>query len=246
MPDQNIQPKARRASPGRVIAIVAGAAAALLAAGFLAAGGLLLWADGHKDADGYLSTASKPFTTSTYAIATDDLDIDADASDLVTSQDAYGKVRVKVSPRGDAPVFVGIAPTDEVSGYLHGSPHATLTDVDADPFRASYRVNGGHEHPASPTEQRFWAASAHGAGAQTLTWDVRHGSWSVVVMNADGSAGVDAAVSVGADVPVLDWLGWVVLGGGLVLLGGAGVLLLVGLRTRTVRPAEQPLTPVAA
>jgi hypothetical protein len=246
MPDQNIQPPARRASPGRIIAIVAGAAAGLLATGMLAAGGLVLWADGQKDADGYLSTASKPFTTDTYAIATDDLDIDASGADWVTSQDAYGKIRLKVKPRGDAPVFVGIAPTDAVSTYLHGSPHATLTDVDVDPFSATYHTRGGAERPATPAAQRFWAASTHGAGTQTLTWDVRHGSWSVVVMNADGSAGVDAGVSAGADVPVLGTIGWVALGGGLVLLVAAGALLFVGVRPRGPRISEPLPTAVAA
>jgi hypothetical protein len=65
-----------------------------------------------------------------------------------------------------------------------------------------------------------------------LTWDVEHGSWSVVVMNADGSRGVDAGVSAGANVPILPVIGWGFLGGGLVLLAVAGglVFLVVGRR----------------
>ena len=241
MPDYVTKPSARAAAPGRILAIVAGAAAALLATGMIAAGGLLLWADGKKDDAGYLTTASKPFATSTYALSTDDLDVDSGASGWVTSQDRYGKVRLKVTPHGDAPVFVGIAPADAVSAYLHNTAHAEVTDVDVDPFRATYRAHGGAERPAPPAGQRFWAASAQGAGAQTLTWDVRHGSWSVVVMNADGSAGVDARVSAGADVPVLDWVGWVVLGGGLLALLTAGALLIVGLRPRRAQPQQIPV-----
>jgi hypothetical protein len=246
MSDTNIQPPTRRASPGRIIAIVAGAATALLATAFLAAGGLVLWADGKKDADGYLTTASKPFTTSTYAIATDDLDVDAGSTDWFTSQDSYGKIRLKVKPRGDTPVFVGIAPSRDVSAYLSDSAHSAVTDVDFEPFRADYRAEGGTKRPAPPAAQGFWAASAHGSGTQTLTWDVRHGSWSVVVMNADGSAGVDARVSAGADVPVLDTIGWVALGGGLFLLVVAGALLFVGVRPRGPRAPEPHQTAVAA
>jgi hypothetical protein len=246
MSDTFVQPQPRRSSPGRIIAIVAGAATALLATAFLAAGGLVLWADGKKDADGYHSTASKPFTTSTHAITTDDLDIDAGASDWFSGQDHYGKIRLKVTPHGDAPVFVGIAPTREVSAYLRDSAHAALTDVDFDPFHASYRAEGGAERPTPPAAQRIWEASAHGTGTQTLTWDVRHGSWSVVVMNADGSAGVDARVSAGADVPILGTIGWVALGGGLFLLVIAGALLFVGVRPRGNRPSEPRQTAVAA
>jgi hypothetical protein len=49
-------------------------------------------------------------------------------------------------------------------------------------------------------------------------------------MNADGSAGVDAGVRAGADVPFLAPAGWITLGGGLVLLAGAGGLLYLGAR----------------
>ena len=52
-----------------------------------------------------------------------------------------------------------------------------------------------------------------------MTWKVRDRDWSVVIMNADGSAGVDAGVRAGADVPFLAPAGWMT-GGDLVLLCG--------------------------
>ena len=51
---------------------------------------------------------------------------------------------------------------------------------------------------APPAEQDFWTASATGSGEQELDWEARGGRWSVVVMNADGTAEVDADVEVGA------------------------------------------------
>jgi hypothetical protein len=65
-----------------------------------------------------------------------------------------------------------------------------------------------------------------------MTWKVREGDWSVVIMNADGSAGVDAGVRAGADLPFLAPAGWITLGGGIVLLAAAGGLLFLGMRTR--------------
>jgi hypothetical protein len=50
------------------------------------------------------------------------------------------------------------------------------------------------------------------------------------VMNADGSRGVDAGVSAGADVPILPAVAWGALGVGLVLLIAAGGLVAVGVR----------------
>ena len=39
-----------------------------------------------------------------------------------------------------------------------------------------------------------------------LTWAVDTGDWTVVLMNSAGTADVAADVSVGAEVPALDWL----------------------------------------
>jgi hypothetical protein len=227
----------------RVISLTAASLVALAAAGLLAAGGLLLWSNGKKDDDGYLTSASHTFSTSDYAIATDDLDIDEDGAGKLIDNDLYGKVRLKVAPHGDQPVFVGIAPTADVDRYLARSAHAELTDVSFDPFRADYRAHTGEQAPAAPAEQGFWTASVHGSGTQTLDWKVRSGGWSIVVMNADGSRAVDAGVSVGADLPIIVPLGWGLLGGGLVLALLASGLVVVGVRSPS-RPApeRQPVT----
>jgi hypothetical protein len=73
---------------------------------------------------------------------------------------------------------------------------------------------------------------------------VEPGEWSVVVMNADGSRGVDARVSAGAKVPFLAAVGWGAIGGGALLLVAAGGLLYAGVRPAT--PYALPPAPVAA
>jgi hypothetical protein len=222
--------------PARIASLVAASVLALLSLGLLAAGGGLLWADSKKDDAGYISTGFDPFETSTYALATEDLDLDASGADWLLDEDRYGKVRIRVRPQDGTPVFVGVAPTRDAERYLRGVRHDLVTDLDYDPFRAEYRELPGSRRPGAPAQERFWAASAQGSGTQALTWDVEHGNWSVVVMNADASRGVDAEVSAGAEVPFLEPAGWGVLAGGLLALGLAGVLTFLGVRTRRPDP----------
>ncbi len=72
-----------------------------------------------------------------------------------------------------------------------------MTEIDRKP-RYAERQGGPPEGP--PAEQTFWVASATGAGEQTLEWEPEDGSWNVVVMNADGSRGVAADLSIGAEL----------------------------------------------
>jgi hypothetical protein len=222
----------------RIAAIVASGALALFSFGLFAGSGILLWADGQKDAAGYVSTDAEHVATGARALTSENLDLDLDGLDDVVGRDAYGNVRLKVDAGRDAPVFVGIARTSDVDDYLRGVDRSVVTDFGDVPFAADYRDEPGSAVPTPPARERIWDASAQGTGRQTLTWDVRDGDWSVVVMNADGSPGVDAEVSAGARLGFLDEAGWVLLGMGAIALAGAAAFLIVGIKPpRGGRPA---------
>jgi hypothetical protein len=216
----------------RIASVIAASLAGLLSIGLLAAGGLLLWGDSKKDDQGYISTVSHRFVTERAALATDNLNLDLDGLDTVINRDHYGTIRLQVDPRADKPTFVGIAPTKDVDRYLHGTSHALVTDISYSPFHAHYADRPGATRPAAPAAQGFWSASAHGTGRQTLTWDVQDGDWSVVVMNEDGSRGVDAGVRAGADVPWLSDLAWGATIAGIVMLLIATGFTVVAVRTK--------------
>jgi hypothetical protein len=238
MTENNTQTTRRRSTGGRIGLIVTGAVAGVLAFGALALGAGALWADGEKNDRGYLATDSERFAAGTRAMATDNLDVDLDGVDWLVDSGDFGKVQLEVASEGDEPVFVGIARTEDITSYLRGVDHTLVTDVDADPFEASYQRESGSRRPAAPAEQSFWAASTQGRGTQTLDWRVDDGNWSVVVMNADGSRGVAADVSAGAKLPFLDELGWSALGGGGALLIGALSLIVLGARPPRNRPPQ--------
>jgi hypothetical protein len=220
----------RRWSGGRIAAIFASGVIALLSLGVLTAGGLLLLADSEKDSQGYIATGTDSFGTSTHALVSDNLDLHFDGPESIIDDGILGKIRVRAESNDGKPAFVGVARTDDVERYLRRSSHAVVTDVDYSPFRAEYSTRPGNRTPGRPADQRIWAASAQGEGRQELVWDVEDGDWSVVVMNADGSPGVDADISAGARVAWLDEAGWISLGSGVLLLAIAGGLLFLGVR----------------
>ena|SRR5215217_1441163 len=225
--------------------VVTGALASLLAAGLLAAGGLALWGDSQKDSDGYLSTDTHQFAAGTRALATENLDIDLGDGDWVMDTGDLGKVRLEVESRDDKPVFVGIARTSAVEDYLQGVSHSTVTDISTSPFEADYDGHAGSRHPVAPADAQIWAASEHGSGKQTLNWEIEDGDWSVVVMNADGSTGVDADISTGASVPFLDELGWTAIGTGSFVLIVGVTLLVLGIRRPSNPSGTAPITHTA-
>jgi hypothetical protein len=236
----------RRFSGGRVTAVIVGSLLALVSLGCFVAGGVALWANGQKDDDGYLSTRTERFHAGTAALRTENLDVDLGGTATVLDSDVYGKVRLRATPRADKDLFVGIARTSDVTHYLRGTAHTRVTDLDYHPFHADYATTGGAQRATAPATQRIWAAQAHGRGAQTLTWDVTDGDWSVVVMNADGSPGVDADVRAGANVPFLNEVAWGAIGTGAVVLLVSVALLYAGTRTprgprlETAAPGPSP------
>jgi hypothetical protein len=209
---------------GRLTAIVTGGVLASLAVVVLAIGAGFTWLDDKKSDDGYYMTSSERFATPTSALATENLDIDDDLPGRIT-----GTVRFDVRGSAEKPVFVGVARSRDVQAYLAGTAHATLTDVEVDPFAAEYRTASGMATPAAPATRPIWAASATGTGRQRLEWDVKDGDWSVVVMNADGSPNVQADVAVGSDLPLVGDIATVALLSGLVLFAGGAALIAGGL-----------------
>jgi hypothetical protein len=208
-------------------ALVAASVTGIVAFALFLAGGLLLWANGHyKDADGFLTTPNQRFESPSYAITTQNLEVGAGAPGVLLKADRYGTIRLETMAKGGKPLFIGVARTRDVDSYLNGSAHSVVSDIDYAPFRARYDQLEGARPPGPPGEQRIWAAQ----GEHALTWDVQSGDWSVVVMNADGSRGIAAAVSAGAKVPYIAEIAYVTLGLGLLFVIATTMLTMYGTR----------------
>jgi hypothetical protein len=202
---------------------------AVLGAVVLAAGATAIWAHTWKrDDNGYFSANAHRYQTHTRAIATDSITVGSYVPTWLA-----GKVRLNVS--GAKPLFVGIAPKATVDAYLARIEHTEATNLDLDPFKVTYVDHTGTVDPGRPAGEPFWAAAVSGT-SRPLTWKLRSGTWSIVVMNADGSRDVAATIGVGVKVPAAMWVGI-----GLSLFGGAllaGAGLMFAARSRSYRRAR--------
>ena len=169
---------------------------------------------------------TEEFSTAAYAIASENADLDLDGPDWATT-DFFGTVRIR--SESERPVFVGIAREADLSEYLDGVEHAVVTELGREP---EYSERRGGAPEGRPADQTFWAASATGAGEQTLEWEPEDGSWSVVVMNADASRGVAADLSIGAELEPVTWIAVGMLLGGALFAAAAALAITAGVRRR--------------
>ncbi len=191
---------------GRVTALVLGLLALMMSLGLGAAAGAVLYADQTmRDADGFFTSDPQQLSTSTYALVSDDLELHVGVDWL--PEDFLGDARVTAAAGQDVPVFVGVATTRDVDAYLAGVAHAVVTGLPATDVAGapSYRTEPGNGPATEPAAADFWVAQSSGTGTQAIEWPVQEGTWSVVVMNPDGSRLVDADVTAGATVPALTW-----------------------------------------
>jgi hypothetical protein len=234
-------PVSRSWSAWRTVLVILGAVLILLGCGLLAGGGIGLWAHAQRDAAGYHTAGPERLTTDTFALSAPSLDVGIAGPDAIYADDLLGDVRITLESRNvETPLFIGIGPAGDVARYLNGVGHTEISDFEADPFKVTYVPRPGGQPAADPAAQTFWVASDSGTGSRTLSWNVADGNWSVVVMNADRSQGVDADVSIGSTLPgVLPVSIAALVVGGLLLLLGI-VVIAVTVATRRSAVARTP------
>jgi hypothetical protein len=213
----------RTRSPGRLV--VAWLGGLTLAGGLLVAvaGGALAFLFG---ADGALQSTRQDLATPTAALVSEPAAID----DTDGATDVLGetRLRVRATPDGGKPVFVGVARTADVDRYLDGIATDQVTDFDIEPWDADLDRRAGRVlSAAAPASQDFWIdRSVSGdSGTAAIDWKLRDGSYRFVVMNADGSPRVDTETSVGIKAPNLGWMSLGIALVGLVAAGAGAALL---------------------
>jgi len=119
-----------------------------------------------------------------------------------------------------------------VDRYLTEVAHVRITDVTRTALHT--RSVPGSVTARQPTEQTFWVSSTYGSGSQQLTWPMRKGRWSMVVMNADATSGITATATAAVHLMYVGSIAMAALIGGTLALLGSIAAGLVARRGRGV------------
>ncbi|QRP49278.1 hypothetical protein [Amycolatopsis sp. FDAARGOS 1241] len=225
-------PQPPRRSPARVVVIVLSVVVLVVGVCLAVGGGVLLLIFG---TNGQLRSGQHAVSTPTVALVTDTAQV-ADSTSLTRALGAPS-VTVHATGGNSSGLFIGIGPAAEVDRYLAGAAIEQARNFDLDPFSVgSARVNGALV-VRPPATQTFWVAS----GSTGLTWRIRDSSYRAVVMNADGSAGVNAQLDVTLALPRLFGYALGFFIGGVVLIVVAVLALALGRpRARVSAPTGPP------
>lgn len=144
---------------------------------------------------------------------------------------------LEIEAGGQEPLFIGVGPTPEVAEYLSGVEADRVVQMNW-PGGVRTEPIPGTRTPEAPAEQDFWEASDSGTGPLSIEWTVTGGDWTIVVMNADGSADVEVTGSVTVTLPILGPVSIIVLVVGIAMILAGTLLIISG--------AKMPKTPAAA
>jgi hypothetical protein len=231
----------------RIIRAAVGVLLVLLAAPLILAGGGLWLIDQHRAADGAFAAHLEHLQAPGRAIVVTDVDalLRADAPFA-----RGGRSTLSISARGPGGLlFLGLGPYDQIEQYLAGVAQTRISRVRL--ARGPLPVErtdivGELAAKEDPYQAPFWRATStglirDGKVEDALSWSpatTRGERLAVVIMNADGSPGVDVEILARLRAT---WLGST--SGGLLILGSALILLalLVIAWPQRRRPAVVPV-----
>jgi predicted RND superfamily exporter protein len=208
----------------RIARIVIGVLGLILGVGLIA--GAIAGLNQDRDADDFFVTDGDRFERSSFAITSEATEVLTGApgwvADLVLDP---VDIRVSGASNSGGSLFLGIAASSDVERYLADVAYDEVDTVRFEGSDIDYTHRQGTATPGVPGNESFWAASVEGPGLQTLDWSVEQGDWSVVMMNADASTGVDATLVRGVRVSNVVAVLWGAGVFGLLLLLGGGYLV---------------------
>jgi uncharacterized membrane protein len=240
-------------SAGKIILMIFGVIGMLISVGLLLGGAAILIADNViKDNDGFYTTKTIDIDRNSYAVVTGPTDVDVDVgwnSGLMWDLGDLVTFRIEGSNENSSEqIFIGIAEESDIDDYLDDVEYDEIRRLHTNRRDIDYRNYSGDIAPEAPTAQTFWIESTYGTGTQTLEWELEEGSHTLVIMNVDGSSGIDADMVFGARIPLLLGVGIGILVAG--IIGVSISILFIFLASRkpvTTTPSYQPAdTPALA
>jgi hypothetical protein len=187
------------------------------------------------DDEGFIMSNTRQLQVSSYAIVVEDMDFDIDPIALRWFETRGGFLRFKIVTTSNNPekeVFVGIARYEDAYGYINSIEYHEIANFDlgwknfgSGTSQIKYVLHPGETPASPPTIHSYWIIHGTQTGSQSLRWEPEAGRYYLVMMNADGSSGIDADVKIGVEIPFFAGIGNILLAAG-VLIGFIGALIL--------------------
>ena len=223
-------------SAGKIILLVFGVIILLMSFGLVAGGSTLLWVDArHVDNEGFLTSDTLHIVRNSSAVVMGPMELDEVALRVFRT---IGVITIfKVDGTNNDPskqIFMGVADQGDLENYLDNVAHDEMNLVNRgwrlDFNKVSYASHAGASLPSNPTSKTIWAVSTVGTGSKTLEWQTEAGNNSIVIMNGDGSKGLDLNVIFKAKIPSIVGYGVGSLVTGIVLLIVGGLMVFFAVR----------------
>lgn len=197
----------------RALLAIVGAILAIVGIGVAGTGGTLAFLSGP---DGVVSADAGRISGNGYALVFNEFTVNS-VGDPTTVQQ-FAEMSMGAAAVDGKPIFLGIAPAQEVNDYLE----TTARDVVSDLSDGSARVVPipGRTVPKPPAEQDFWVSQAQGVDPK-ISLAKSGDDQTLVIMNADPEPVVSVDVTLGLTSTALFpvGLGLLILGTLLLVLG---------------------------
>jgi hypothetical protein len=229
---------------GKIVLLIFGVIIVLISFGLIAGGGILFWADAkYIDNEGFLTSDTLHIERDSHAVVAGPIEIDEVALDVLRTLGVITIFEFEgMNNNPSKPIFMGVVDVSDMKSYLNNVDYDEITSIDfgwhLDFDKVTYINHPGTSMPPPPTSETIWTASADGTATETLVWETEVGSYSLVVMNGDGSGGIDLEVAFKAKIPsIVGWgVGFLVVG--IVLLGIGGLMIFLAVRRTQVHNVE--------
>jgi hypothetical protein len=196
------------------------------------------------DKEGFIMSNTRLLEVPSYGIVADEIDFNIDPIGWRFFDHRGGFIKFKItteSTNHSKEIFLGIARQEDTHDYIDSMEYHEIKEMDmrwdvldGGTFETSYTVHQGGPPSVPPTVHSFWIVHGISAEPQTIIWEPQAGSYYLVIMNSDGSAGVSSRVNIGVQMPFFTGIGNVLIVIG-IFVGLIGVAMIIYI-IRTNRP----------
>ncbi|MFW9930778.1 MAG: RDD family protein [Candidatus Thorarchaeota archaeon] len=229
-------------SVARVLSIFFGIILLITSFGLLIGGtAIIVVTESLTDSEGYINTPIYPIQSSASALTFSSLKIGGTTNTNDNGVERWFSANVnpgdfvKIRIKADG-MFIGIAKSSDVLNYLSGVSYLEVKNIgfnslDTIPKNSGLSGNLTANPPTNQT-QFSWLHS----GTSVLNWAPQNNetdlSLAVVIMNPDGSSGLNIEVSAGAQIPILRAIGIALLVFGIIIFIVSIVLFVIAAKSK--------------